>query len=419
MRQLDDGNSIGLGVIGPVIAVLVAYRLLNNLLKAGYFGLGRISILAMMEKARQERAVLWRYLEEPMVLKYSTQTFDKVSILLLIGLLLLVFPQPTLVHLGVFAGYVIVFDLLLPSIIAAFIPEALVNRLFPAMRLPYLLFSPFTRSLNHIARKGRENEEDEEEDPEDIRAFLKAGAEEGIIEEKEQPLIHNLLNFNDTVVREVMTPRTDMSCLDIAMSAEEIKAAFMRTKFSRLPVYRGDIDRIEGVLRIKDFIELSHTGESVENSLTQVMFVPENKNISDLLEEMLTHRTQMVVVIDEYGGTAGLTTLEDLIEEIVGEIHDEHEEPESDEIIKLKNGAYLVDGKVLLEEFCEMFSVEEESDVDTVGGFIFNHEGHIPQEGSHSHIGGLKVEIARADDRRIYQIKVEPNTPPVVAGSRE
>ncbi len=246
-----------------------------------------------------------------------------------------------------------------------------------------------------------------------------AGAEEGIIEEKEQPLIHNLLNFNDTVVREVMTPRTDMECLEITMSNEEINEVFRRTKYSRLPVYRGDIDRIEGVLRFKDFIEISNEGKSIEKSLTRVMFIPENKNISDLLEEMLTHRTQMVIVIDEYGGTAGLTTLEDLIEEIVGEIHDEHEEPDSDEIIELKNGSFLVDGKVLLEDFCEMFSIDVEvSDVDTIGGFIFNHEGRIPKEGSHCEIGGWSVEIARADDRRIYQVKVSPqsNNAPVTAG---
>jgi len=372
--------------------------------------MGRISILAMLEKAKQNHGALGKYLQEPMILKYSTQFFDKLTLLILMALLVILFPKPTWPQLGIFFAYIVVFDLVMPSLAAAFFPETLVNKLFPALRIPYLLFAPFTRTLTVISKKGRENEEDEEEAPEDIKAFLKAGTEEGIIEEKEQPLIHNLLNFNDTVVREVMTPRTDMECIEISMSHEAIKEAFMRTKFSRLPVYRGDIDRIEGMLRIKDFIELNEANKSIESCLTRVMFIPENKNISDLLEEMLTHRTQMVVVIDEYGGTAGLTTLEDLIEEIVGEIHDEHEEPDSDEIIDLKNGSYLVDGKVLLEDFCEMFSVEEESEVDTVGGFIFNHEGRIPKEGSHSEIGGLKVEIMKSDDRRIYQIKVMPES---------
>lgn len=414
---MDDGNSSMLSVIMAGLAILVLYRLLNNLLKAGFFGLGRISILAMVEKAKQDRAVLWHYLEEPMLLKYSTQIFDKLSLLGLLGLLMMKYPNPSFLNLGVLCLYIVVFDLIIPSVTAAFIPEKLVSNLFPFMRGPYLLFAPFTHALIFIARKGRENED--EEAPEDIKAFLMAGAEEGIIEEKEQPLIHNLLNFNDTVVREVMTPRTDMECLEITMSNEEINEVFRRTKYSRLPVYRGDIDRIEGVLRFKDFIEISNEGKSIEKSLTRVMFMPENKNISDLLEEMLTHRTQMVIVIDEYGGTAGLTTLEDLIEEIIGEIHDEHEEPDADEIIELKNGSFLVDGKVLLEDFCEMFSIDVEvSDVDTIGGFIFNHEGRIPKEGSHCEIGGLSVEIARADDRRIYQVKVTPqsNNAPVTAG---
>ncbi len=169
------------------------------------------------------------------------------------------------------------------------------------------------------------------------------------------------------------------------------------------------IDHIVGILRFKDLPELMNEDRDIKEGITNVLFVPEHKNISDQLQEMLKHRLQMAVVIDEFGGTAGLVTLEDLIEEIVGEIHDEHEAPESDLIVDMENGSFLVDGKVLLEEFCRLFSITvDNEDVDTVGGFIFNHEGHIPKEGDTCHIGELKVQIAKADERRIYKIMVTP-----------
>jgi CBS domain containing-hemolysin-like protein len=147
----------------------------------------------------------------------------------------------------------------------------------------------------------------------------------------------------------------------------------------------------------------------VENSLMSPIFVPENRNISDLLADMLKQRMQMAIVIDEYGGTSGLTTLENLVEEIVGEIHEEHEESTSPKIVPLDNGAFMVDGKLLLEDFCEYFDIEvNDDDVDTVGGFIFNQEGAIPQIGSNVKIGELEATITEADSRRIFKVQISP-----------
>lgn len=411
-----DASGPGIPDIAVIaIMILIAVlRFCNNLLRAAYFALGRISLLVFVERAKKDNPHFWSVLEDRIQLNYSAQVFDKITLLVLLALGTLLVPYVHWQHFLVVLGYIALFDLVLPNLTAIFMPEWLISRLFPMLRFPYLLFQPVTALMVSVARRYKtEDEEDLEED--DIQAFLKAGAEEGIIEQGDETWLSNLLGFGETVVREVMTPRTDIVCVDEAMTFEEILQVFKSTKFSRLPVYRDDIDHIIGVLIFKDFYQLKESQEPSELGpvIKPVNFVPENKRISELLQDMLRERMQMVIVIDEFGGTAGLSTLEDLIEEIVGEIHDEHEEPGSDEIIPLENGSFLVDGKVLLEDFSRMFGIAVAEDgIDTVGGFIFNREGKIPTEGSKIHIEALEVEIMRADDRRIYQVKVTPTTVP-------
>lgn len=403
---MDDPSSLSLISIFLIITI----RLLNNLFMAGFAGLGRISLLAMAERAKEDHNPLWVYLDDPLRLNLAGQAFDKLALSLL-ALLLFQYAESLVWYdfLWVFL-YLSVADLIIPFTIAAFWAEKVVTMTFPLLRYAYLPVYPLTGLMVRIRKLGRQREaEQDDETPEDIVAFLQAGTEEGIIEEKEKHLLHNLITFNDTVVREVMTPRTDMVCIELETPRNEILEVFKQTKFSRLPVYRDDIDHIVGVLRFKDLPELMSKDQSIRDGITNVLFVPEHKNISDQLQDMLKQRLQMAVVIDEFGGTAGLVTLEDLIEEIVGEIHDEHETPESDMIVDMENGSYLVDGKVLLEEFCQLFSIKvENGDVNTVGGFIFNHEGHIPKEGDTCYIGELMVRIAKADERRIYRIIVTP-----------
>ena len=395
-------------IAGSIAIFLILLRLLNNLLKADIFGLGQISLLSLAEKSSDGVAGLKAYLNEPSRLNLAVQIFDKVSFLLLVWLIYTIQPVLSAYSFLWFFLYLLIFDLVLPTSVAAFIPEVLVTRLFPLLHLFYTVEWPLVRLLSGITRRGKMSEEsDEEEDPEDREAFLRAGAEEGIIEEKEKSLIRNVIDFNDTVVREVMTPRTDMICIEHDMETLQILEVFKKSKLSRLPIYRGNIDQIEGFIRFKDLMEIKDSHDDISGHITEAAFVPEQKSISDLLQEMLKSRVQMAIVIDEFGGTAGLITLEDLLEEIVGEIHDEHEAPESDEIIDLKNGGHLVDGKVLLNDFCELFSVDVvDEDVDTIGGYIFNKEGRIPQEGDTCMIGDRKIKIAKAYRRRIYKVTV-------------
>lgn len=404
---MDDGSSSTLMLL--IMGILILIRAINNLVKAGFFGMGSIAVIALAQRAQDTDSSISNYLNNPMKLSISAQIVDKLSLFALIWIGLSLEPQPTLVHWGSFFAYLLIFDFVLPHVLAAFYAEGLLVKLFPVLRPIYALFYFMTFPLAMLvaSQKQKELDEDEEEDSEDIRAFIRAGTDEGIIEEKEHSMLENLLSFNDTIVREIMTPRTDMVCADLDTPKEEILELFKRTKHSRLPLFQGDFDHIEGVLRFKDFVGLVSTEEPIEEHLLQPLFVPEGRHISDLLKDMLKNRLHMAVVIDEYGGTAGLITLEDMVEEIIGDIHEEHEEVTPADFTPQDNGDFLVDGRVLIEDFSEFFKMEiEEEDVDTVGGYIFNREGHIPEQGSETEIGQLKVRIERADARRIYQIRV-------------
>lgn len=402
MSDIANPDPIWLAII--VLAVL---RLLNNLLKAAFYNLGQITQISLAEKMRDTR--FWPYLDNSARFSFAAQTVDKAALFLLFMSFMQI--EPSLTSWGIFAAYLFIFDLIIPMAVGAFLSEAVVVFLMPVMHVFYLAVSPLTLVMIKITDRGREHEEanyDEEDSPDDIKAFIRAGSEEGIIEEHEGVMLQNLLTFSDTVVREIMTPRTDIVCVEISEKPEDILEVFKRTKLSRLPVYDESIDNIKGILRVKDLIEIIDHHDDIAHYLKKTIFIPEGKNTSDLLQEMMRQRMQMVVVIDEYGGTAGLITLEDLIEEIIGEIHDEHEEPDADEIINLGNGEFLVDGKVALEDFCDMFNTDVDiDDVDTVGGYIFHTEGLIPEEGSATTVGSIPVEITRSDERRIYQVKVQ------------
>lgn len=404
---MDDGSSNTWMLL--IIGLIALVRLLNNLVKAGYFGMGSIAVIALAQKSRDSKNPLSNYLDNPMKLSISAQFLDKLGLFALVWCGWEWVHAPLVGHWFMFFGYLLVFDFMVPHVLAVFHSEAMVVRLFPLVRPFYTIFYPITLPFAMMAasQKQKEIEEDEEEDPEDIQAFIRAGTDEGIIEEKEHSMLKNLLVFNDTIVREIMTPRTDMVCLDVDMPKDEILEVFKRTKHSRLPVYRGDFDHVEGVLRFKDFVGLVNTQEHLEDHLLQPLFVPEGMNISDLMTDMLKNRLQMAVVIDEYGGTSGLVTLEDLVEEIVGDIHEEHEHAETSDIVPQDNGDVLVDGRVLLDDFAEFFKIDiTAEDVDTIAGFIFNREGRILEQGSETEIGDKRIRIEHSDERRIYQIRV-------------
>ncbi len=245
----------------------------------------------------------------------------------------------------------------------------------------------------------------------EIRTMADVAAQEQAIEREESTLIHSIFEFGDTVVREVMMPRPDMVTVEADEAIEVAIGRAIERGFSRLPAYDGSTDNIVGLVYLKDLVRRARAGEgsrTVRDAVRPAVFVPEQKRVAELLREMRTQQFHMAIVIDEYGGTAGLVTLEDLIEEIVGEISDEYDvEPPSLE--RLADGSLRVPGQTPIDEVSAELGMDlPDTEWDTVGGLVFNLLGHVPVEGETVRFQNLEFRTERVQRRRIVSVHIVP-----------
>lgn len=243
----------------------------------------------------------------------------------------------------------------------------------------------------------------------ELQEIINESEEEGIINEEEGEMFQSIFDFGDTIVREVMVPRTDMVSCSKSAPLDEILNAIISYGHSRIPVYEGTNDRIVGVVYAKDLLKYWKRKPD-EIKIVDVMrnpyFVPETKNIEELLKEFKTKRVHMAIAIDEYGGTSGLITIEDLIEEIVGDIKDEYD-LEEEWLIEEEDGAVLVDGRLNIEELEDHFEIAiPREKFDTVGGYLFDLLGRIPTEGEEVCAGALTLTVVECDERAIRKVRI-------------
>jgi CBS domain containing-hemolysin-like protein len=235
-----------------------------------------------------------------------------------------------------------------------------------------------------------------------------------VIEEEEKELIHSIFEFGDTLVREVMVPRPDMVAAPIDAQVEIVLDLILRRGFSRIPVYRETIDDIVGVAYAKDLLRHLHAGKrdvELEKIMRPAFFVPETKKCADLLREMQQRRIHIAIVLDEYGATAGLVTIEDLLEELVGEIADEYDREEP-EIVPLPDGSYRVDGRVSVDDLSDLLDVElPNEEWDTVGGLMYGLLGAVPTQGETVAFDGLSFTAEQVQGRRIAKVLVRRKDP--------
>lgn len=320
---------------------------------------------------------------------------------------------------GLVAGLFLagIFRQLIPLFISTRDPEGTLLFLLPLIRpyLPLMAFAadPFHRLFDRTRRKDQAPENGEEETDEDIgddiQALIEVGEAEGILEEEEGQLIHNILEFGDTRVSEVMTPRPDIVALPITATVREARDVIIESKYSRLPVYRDQIDNVEGLIYVRDLLQCwpeRNEDKSITSLLRPVYFVPETKPVAELLEEMQKAHVQLSMVVDEYGGVSGLVTVEDILEEIVGEIEDEDIGGEDlREIVQSCEGCYEVQGSTEIGKIERLFDVEiEADDFTTIAGLVINESGKVPPPGAHLKFRGLEVTVLEADERRIGRL---------------
>lgn len=244
---------------------------------------------------------------------------------------------------------------------------------------------------------------------EELKAMVNVSHEEGVLEIEESEIINNVFQFGDMQAKEAMIQRLDMVAVNIEDSYDEIIELFKSEKLSRLPVYQESIDDIVGILNIKDIIFLSDEeikNFNIKNYVREAFFTYEFKKITQLLEEMKKEKSQMAIVVDEYGGTAGLLTIEDLVEVIVGDIDDEYDE-EEEEIVKVSDNEYLVEGSTKISDVNEQIGINFESDeFDSIGGFIIGYLKRIPEENELIEVGNVKFSVESIDKNRINKIRI-------------
>lgn len=240
----------------------------------------------------------------------------------------------------------------------------------------------------------------------DFHALMEVGEAEGILEEKERELIESVVEFNETRVGEIMTPRTEICALPIGSGIIAARELMVEEKYSRIPVYRDNIDNIEGVIYVRDLLQAWAENKEhlkIDEILRDPYFVPETKTAAQLLKDMQVNHMQLAIVIDEYGGVAGIVTVEDILEEIVGEIEDEDtEEEEIIEIVEGSDGYWDVLGSTEIDKIERLFDVEiEDDDFTTIAGLVTSEAGYVPKVGEKLSVHGLDVEILKADEKKV------------------
>jgi len=313
---------------------------------------------------------------------------------------------------------IIVFNRLLPYVCFIRTKGDWLATLLPLMKALIWLALPLTILLGFsmsVASLAEPQEAGESEHPsEAVDALLEAGTEEGILEESDRELIQSVVEFGDKIVREVMTPRPDMVAVPSTTTVEQLTELLQKKPHSRVPVYEGDLDHIMGIVFSQDVLQIRDEdarSTTVAQLVRPVKLVPEMKKVRELLREMQKEKTHIVIAIDEYGGVAGLVTLEDMLEEIVGEISHEHEKRAN--IVRESENSYVLPGNTDLDALYELFDFRaDDVEATTVAGLVSEVGGRIPHPGETVEHDGLQFLVLESTDRRIERLRVRKPTPP-------
>ncbi len=416
-----------------VTGIFILMLVVTSIAKSALDELSDVSLRLLASEAEvTPHAEFWRSILEHYHQLSFTLTFgihlSIASIAILISSLAhRIYPEHFLATaFGAMILTVIVFRQIVPLVVTQNDPQRTLLKLrWPLSILwPILgaIAHPLYRTLRGLQKETdtptqtkTDDKQDSDDNEDQLQAFLDVGEEEGIIEEEEGEMIQTIIRFSDRTVSEVMTPRPKIVAVEANCNIEQVRNLMIESKYSRLPVYRDQIDNIEGVIYVRDLLKFWASGETnstaIEIARRQPYEVPESKPIDDLLREMQKAKVQMAVVIDEYGGLAGLVTLEDLVEEIVGEIEDEDEpDPQATEveIVKVADDLCMVRGDVEIGKIEREFNVElAADDFTTVAGLVINQLGHLPAIGELFEFRGLRFEVVEANDRQVSRLQIQ------------
>ena len=404
----------------PLLLFLLAIAAVYvGIIETAFSALMRLSLRLMAERGgRDDR--LGFYLEDPIQLFVPARLMLGLIFSLATMFIAILTGRTGIGSFGMLLVFVAIFILIcehvVPMLIVRRNPERVLELLLPPFDVVSRFFQPLTSALVRLiavdARRDRveaagagAESAASDETGDAAHAYLEAGEEQGLIEGEQRRLLQSIVDFGDALVREVMTPRPDMVAIPAEATIEDLRELFREQEYSRFPVYTENLDNIAGIVFVKDLLHMTDPNAQLSSLIRPATFVPETKRVPELLKEFQRKQVQFAIVVDEYGGTAGLVTIEDLLEEIVGEIRDEYD-VETEPVVDEGNGSFVFSGKVSIDEIRERLGVEIEPEgFETVGGYVLTRVGRVPAVGETFELDGLSVEVVDAERRRIHKVR--------------
>lgn len=410
---MPDSSSLTMIVILIVLVILSAYF---SATETAFTSLNRIRLKSKADAGNRRAALALKLVDQYDNLLSTILVGNNIVNLSASSLATVFFTEGLRLQNGavistvVITIVVLVFGEVSPKSLAKEYPESFAMFSAPIMRILMVILTPVNflfSLLKKLLSKVFHKQGDSGITEEELVTMVDQAESEGGLDQHESKLIRSAIEFNDMEVDEILTPRVDIVAVEDTDSMDDIAQAFAESGYSRLPVYHEDIDDIIGVIHEKDFHAARYRGQTDVKAITgPMLYTTGNTKISELLRILQREKAHMVIVVDEYGGTEGLVTLEDIVEELVGEIWDEHDEV-IEEFKKQEDGSYLISCSADLTDLFDLFSIKGECDANTISGWVMEQIGRIPEEGDHFVSDGLDVTVTKVDHRRVLEIRVE------------
>ena len=410
---MPDSSSLTMIVILIVLVILSAYF---SATETAFTSLNRIRLKSKADAGNRRAALALKLVDQYDNLLSTILVGNNIVNLSASSLATVFFTEGlrlqngAVISTAVITIVVLVFGEVSPKSLAKEYPESFAMFSAPIMRILMFILTPVNilfSLLKKLLSKVFHKEGDSGITEEELVTMVDQAESEGGLDQHESKLIRSAIEFNDMEVDDILTPRVDIVAVEDTDSMDDIAQAFAESGYSRLPVYHEDIDDIIGVIHEKDFHAARYRGQTDVKAITgPMLYTTGNTKISELLRILQREKAHMVIVVDEYGGTEGLVTLEDIVEELVGEIWDEHDEV-IEEFKKQEDGSYLISCSADLTDLFDLFSIKGECDANTISGWVMEQIGRIPEEGDHFVSDGLDVTVTKVDHRRVLEIRVE------------
>ena len=410
---MPDSSSLTMIVILILLVILSAYF---SATETAFTSLNRIRLKSKADAGNRRAALALRLVDQYNNLLSTILVGNNIVNLSASSLATVFFTEGLRLQNGavistvVITIVVLIFGEVSPKSLAKEYPESFAMFSAPIMRILMVILTPVNflfSLLKKLLSKVFHKQGDSGITEEELVTMVDQAESEGGLDQHESKLIRSAIEFNDMEVDEILTPRVDIVAVEDTDSMDDIAQAFAESGYSRLPVYHEDIDDIIGVIHEKDFHAARYRGQTDVKAITgPMLYTTGNTKISELLRILQREKAHMVIVVDEYGGTEGLVTLEDIMEELVGEIWDEHDEV-IEEFKKQEDGSYLISCSADLTDLFDLFSIKGECDANTISGWVMEQIGRIPEEGDHFVSDGLDVTVTKVDHRRVLEIRVE------------